>query len=198
MAELWDRPPFPRRGNRSQRVLFEAIGRALMAWEEVEVSLSHIYSAMKTESRFDDAAAHEYGAPNSFWARLTLLEQEAQQFFRRRPHQDREAEFCGILRLARGYAGRRNDIAHAVVRHIHWQIDLGSPVTLLSIAPHFEWCVVPPDFRGNKFTKRNRPLYVFTSRELSRFAGAFWEIQRKATILGAEIARASPYRPTRL
>jgi hypothetical protein len=47
MPDPWDRPPFPGRGN-SQRTLYEAIGRALMAWEEVEGAFAHLYSTFLT------------------------------------------------------------------------------------------------------------------------------------------------------
>jgi len=40
MPDTWDRPSFPTRGNKSDRVLFEAIGRALNAWEQVETALA--------------------------------------------------------------------------------------------------------------------------------------------------------------
>ena len=41
-ANPWDAPPFPKRGNRSSRVLYEAIGRALTTWELLETYLAKI------------------------------------------------------------------------------------------------------------------------------------------------------------
>ena len=51
MPDPWDRPPFPRRGN-SERTLYEAIGRALMAWEEVEGAFAHLYSTLSHRLTF--------------------------------------------------------------------------------------------------------------------------------------------------
>jgi hypothetical protein len=54
----WDRPQLARRGS-AERVLYEAIGRTLMAWEEVEGACAHLYSAFIAGWRFSVEANRE-------------------------------------------------------------------------------------------------------------------------------------------
>ena len=182
MGNPWDRPPFPKDGNVSQRVLFESIGRALMAWEEVEGSLAHLYSAISTGSQFDEPSNKAYGNPDNFRERLGALRQNACRYFVKNCDQHREGQFAKIAELAEGFSGRRNDIAHGRARPIQWI--LGKPRSLLGDAP-FRWCIIPPHFRGNKFTPGNVPHYVLTSREINVFAGKFWDV----AVLASDLAR---------
>ena len=72
MPDPWDRPPFPKAGN-SPRILYEAIGRALMAWEEVEGAFAHLYSTFLTGWPFDVEANRQYGEPLNFVHRIEGL-----------------------------------------------------------------------------------------------------------------------------
>jgi hypothetical protein len=178
MADPWERPPFPKKGNRSQRVLFSAMGAALNAWEEVEVSLAHLYAALVTGDRFDPTASHAYGVPLNFSTRYAGLQTAAQDHFSRNPSQMIEGEFCRLMRLVTGYSARRNDIAHSHALHIHWVRNPLAPETLLSSDADLSWCLVPPFFKANKFTSENRPAYVFTSLEMNEYCDVFWDIAR--------------------
>jgi hypothetical protein len=177
MMNPWDRPPIPNRGNRSDRVLFEAIGRTLNAWEQVEAASAHLYSALLAGNPFDLSANRAYGEPTSFVQRSAGLQRAAQTYFTARPRQDLEAEFDRLVKLAIGYSARRNDIAHGLARFIHWVLEPASPEGLLT-APTLQWCLVPPHFRKDKFTANNAPLYVLTSWEINEFGHVFWDIAR--------------------
>ncbi len=187
MPEPWDRPPMPKRGNRSERVLFEAVGRALMAWEEIETALAHLYAALATGDRFHPVSNREYGKPPTFIERLKGVEKKAARYFVKLPDQERESEFARIFALSTGFSGRRNDIAHGRVRLIHWIINPGSREALLSLAgtKAMQSCMIPAHFKGDKFTSENLPLYVYTSREINHIAAQFWPISRRV----AELAR---------
>ena len=178
MAEPWDRPPFPPHGNKSQRALFAAMGQTLNAWEEVEVSMAHLYSAFTTGDRFDAKANHAYGAPDNFRGRLGLLQEAALQHYIAHPSQEIEGECSRLLRFVTGYSARRNDIAHGHVLLAQWVIRIPGhpPPSLLSTAGEEQWCLVPPHFRANKFTTRNRPAYALTSWEIGEFGRVFWDL----------------------
>ena len=92
MGNPWDRPPLPTQGNRSIRILFEAIGRTLNAWEEIEVEMAHTYSAFAAGERFDAAANRAYGEPSNFVSRLAGLQRVAQTYFVACPSQEVEGE----------------------------------------------------------------------------------------------------------
>jgi hypothetical protein len=190
MSNPWDRPPFPTRGN-SERVLFEAVGRALMAWEEVEGAFAHLYSTFLTGWPFDLRANRKYGEPLNFVHRVEGLKKAGCRFFRRGPSQDREGEFDEVIRQALGWSARRNDVAHGRARYVHWVLDPSSRDTLLSASVSRKWCVIPAHFRADKFVDEDTPAYVFTSRELRRFADSFWDLARQANSLMHKIESPS-------
>lgn len=197
MPEPWDRPPLPKRGNRSDRVLFKSIGRALNAWEEVEISMAHLCAAFATGDRFDSQANHAYGEPSNFNARRDRLQHAAERYFLAHPSQDVEGEFCRLMRLATGYSARRNDIAHGHSLPIQWTVDPAARPSLLSIAGHHEWCLVPPHFSAKKFTGKNRPAYAFTSREVHQFGQVFWDIAHAVSNLSIWAIQHGPSPYTR-
>lgn len=177
MGNPWDRPPFPKRGNKSIRVLQQAMGFSLSAWEQIEIALAHLYAAMTTGDRFNSSANHAYGEPANFAQRFASLQQIAEQHFMKYPSQDIEGEFCRLGKLITGYSGRRNDIAHSQALYIHWAIDHPPHRTILGMTENDrQWCLTPPHFRANKFTGRNRPAYALTSREVREFGLVFWDI----------------------
>ena len=108
MPNPWDQPPFPKRGN-SERILFQAIGRALMAWEEVEGAFAHLYSTFLTGWPFVETANRQYGEPLNFVHRAQGLQQTACSVLsQRNPSQDREGTFDGVLcGSAIGWSGQK-------------------------------------------------------------------------------------------
>ena len=192
MPTPWDRPPFPKRGNLTQRALYEAIGRTLNAWEEIEISMAHLYAAFATGDRFDPAANHAYGVEANFNQRLAALQRVAEQYFMRHPSQDVEGEFCRLTRFVVGYSARRNDIAHSHALLSEWVIEPGSPQSLFSLAGKHRWCLVPPHFRANKFTPNKRPAYALTSWEINEFGTVFWDIAHALSNLSIWVIQHVP------
>lgn len=192
----WDPPPFPKKGNASQKVLFAAMGAALNAWEEIEMSCAHLYAAFVTGDRFNYVASHAYGESLNFRDRFAMLQREAQKHFIAHPSQPIEAEFCRLAKLITGYSARRNDIAHAHALHIEWVRDPSSTNTLLSYGSDLRWCLVPPFFKASKFTARKRPAYVLTSFEMNQYRDVFWDLAHalsNLSIWAIQHAPPSPY-----
>jgi hypothetical protein len=179
VPDPWDAPPFPKRGNHSRRVLYESIGRALSTWEELESTLARLYAAFCGKDQYDTEANHAYGTELNFRNRLTELQRSACRYFIKRPHQDLEGDLAWVVRYATGYSRRRNDVAHGVVRLLHMVLDPRQG--FLSAEPG--WCLVPPHFREDKFSSPTLPDYILTSREINRFANAFWPLVRRAHAL---------------
>jgi hypothetical protein len=194
MAHPWDRPPFPKRGNISQSVMFAAMGRALNAWEEVEISMAHLYAAFLTGDRFDPTANHAYGVEANFNQRSAGLQRIADNHFIGRPSQSIEGEFYRLIQLVTHYSARRNDIAHGHTLQAHWVLKPDSRATLLT-APNEGWCIVPPHFRANKFTNQNRPVYALTSWELNEFSDVFWDMARGISNLSIWVIQHVPSSP---
>lgn len=191
MAEPWDIPPFPKQGNASQKVLFAAIGRATAAWADVEVTFAHLLSVFLAGNQFDARANRAYGEKETFAHRQALLTAAAEAHWRKRPDQALEGRLKELMILAMNLSRRRNDIAHGVLRFIHWIREPNSRATLLSGGADLRWCLIPPHFNGKKFTSENRPEYVFTSREINRFAEAFWDLARDSSNLARKVENAA-------
>jgi hypothetical protein len=180
----WDRPPFAKCGS-AQRVLYEAIGRTLMNWEEIEGSFAHLYSAFVTGGRHDTTANRQYGEPLNFAHRIEGLKTVARRHFHKHPSQDTEGTFDEIIRLSLGWSGRRNDIAHGRARPSQWlsQWLIKSETTTHEFA---RWCVIPAHFRGEKFPD-DIPAYILSSREIRRFGDAFGKLAGRVETFAYEL-----------
>ena len=68
----WDRRSWPKRGDRSSRKLFAAIGAALTAWEYHESTLSDLFSMLVAGGK-SIIARRAFSAVRTFEGRLVTL-----------------------------------------------------------------------------------------------------------------------------
>ena len=95
---------------------YAAVGRALSAWEGVELRLAEVYSIFTIE-KMDLELVRDYGSANqTFRWRIAAIEKAAKQYFIRKPCQDYEGDFLKMTALATDLAEGRNNIAHGIVR----------------------------------------------------------------------------------
>lgn len=117
MANPWDLPPIPSEGDATMELTYAGVGFVMSHWENVEVTLSHLYSHF-VGKEYQAEAMHEYGTPSTFKeGRLQKLIGAAERYLR---DQQMECEFYGLATELIGYANRRNDVAHGVVRSREW------------------------------------------------------------------------------
>lgn len=177
MAERnpWDRPPLARQGNRSDRALFESIGRTLNAWEQIESELAHLYSALITGEIFDPQANLAYGVAHTIQLRLATLQRAATAHFARRPSQEIEGEFERLSGMVYRYSARRNDIAHGIALPFQWIVTPTLEGLVMIPTRASTWCVIPPHYRP-KTEPGTYPAYLLTSREINAFGAVFLKI----------------------
>ncbi len=185
-AELkpWSRRPWPKRGNRSQARLYEAVGRALSEWERYDAVLSFMFSAFVTTKDFL-AARRAYGSVRTFEGRCEMLRAAAEAYFIDHPDEALAARFKQIMTNSKNYSERRNDITHAAVDHFRPE----PPKKQKMPAPNTY--ALFPSFA----TFRNRdpdgtPTYCYTADELEYFRQEFFKLRRPAADLSAEISTA--------
>jgi hypothetical protein len=162
MTKPWDVPPFPTKGDDTDDSTYAGVGRVLSRWEEVEVSLTHIYAAFL--GRPHDPKAHRsyMGDGRIFSDRLNNLRSVAGKFFVKNPNQKDEANLDGILDTAQRFSERRNEVSHGIVRPIQWYKTLSSGDSI-----GLQFVLVPPHYNWRKFNKDNsRPSFAYTSVEL--------------------------------
>jgi hypothetical protein len=178
VTRLWDRPPLPRRGDPHEDITFSYVGRVVTAWEAVEFELSRLYTWFRG-SLDDTSLMRDYGAGRIFRERAERLNAAAEKFFISQPSQEVERQFFDLLLQTKGYAERRNDIAHGMV----FQIDHISHFRRRMKIKHLgqdHFAVIPPLYANRFHNEAGLPSFAYTSVEMSRLISRFSRIRSHA------------------
>jgi hypothetical protein len=116
----WCRPLNPARGDPLESTIFEAVGRALTAWEELEATLGIMYStAIGIGFNHSLPAIRAYGSVVAFKGRSDMIAAGLEAMFFMRPSgpmkTQLQADMAAVLTRAGQFSTRRNEIAHGVV-----------------------------------------------------------------------------------
>lgn len=171
-GNVYDRPPFPEKGDWSESALYESIGRALSSWEFFERLFAMLFQVLIGPSLHPTAGFRAYGSIVSFTSRLAMVEAATEAYFME-SHQFDDKENCHhelikIFKEAKKLSDRRNDIAHGIVDS--YSIPSGPVIGL---------ALMPPDYKtawhelGLKTTFATKPKYAYTSAEINFFARIF-------------------------
>jgi hypothetical protein len=139
----------------------------LSQWEFVEVELSHIYAIFCGKYFLAEAYDDYYQEGRTTKNRIKRIENAAERYFQRFPSQALEGQFSQLTRKIGGFADRRHEVAHGVVRPIQWFRTAVPQITTSPEAP-FEYCLAPPHYQRGWIDENQRPLYIYTSTELKR------------------------------
>lgn len=173
------------KGSDTSNELYMAVGRALSAWEGVENALADAFTLLIGAREIVPPvvpAVRAYGAVAGFSGRADMLQAAAEGFFewipRGAPHEDHKLteyrkklsdEFGDLLDEARGFALRRNEIAHGIVTG-------GSP-------PHY---LYPPLYSARKYRVRNpdltmheRASFCYSAIEVHYYEAQFHALENK-------------------
>jgi hypothetical protein len=102
-------------GETDPNQLYIAVGRAIHAWESMEISLARLYAMIAGLPETPMAFA-DYGSENKiFINRLAALNEAATAYFVNIPDQNREGELSDLLRDAKDLSIKRHRIAHGFV-----------------------------------------------------------------------------------
>jgi hypothetical protein len=175
MTSPWDRPSIPANGAIAADEIYVHVGRALSAWEEFEIDLSWLYAALTGMPLHTQASYHAYmEKADNYNGRSRNLVKAANEYFVRHPNQQEEAQFCEIITVAKGWAARRNDIAHSVVRPVYrgYQTADGGSFDEWARRPE-EYLLYPPEYAEGKFNDIGQPAYAYGVADLIHFAGIF-------------------------
>jgi hypothetical protein len=176
--QAWEVPPLPEKGDWSESGLFEAIGRALSAWERFEHSLADLYMAFLSPHVGGLPAYRAYGSIITAKGRLEMIQVAGRAYFSTSPDAKGETGLKQIIKLASDYGPRRNELAHGIVG------PYSSPAGhVRGVALH------PSDYATNKQILRGGleietmwgpratiPRYAYTSAEVKFFTRKFGEL----------------------
>ena len=159
---------------------YAAVGRCLSSWENMEFSMSMLYSQFRG-SRGKIEYFHEYGTSGKiFVERLSSMERVAELYFVGRPDQEFEASLSLVVNAARRLAVRRNEIAHGVVSvfAVNPELVLGDPT--VSPWPN-RYFLAPPHHAFLKYGEEGQ--YQYGSTALAQLQNAFDLFQKSITKL---------------
>lgn len=174
----WDPIPIPTHADPIDSATYEGVGRVISQWESVEFQLSRLYSAFVGDS--DGPPIQQYGVGRIFKERLAILERSAQQWFISQPSQHAEGHFDRIVEQVRGFADRRNEVAHGIVFPVHTVSFFMETMKLPS--GNEWWALVPPYHLLRKHDERGAPTYVYTRAELFTLAATLTKV---ISVIGA-------------
>jgi hypothetical protein len=178
MPNPWDKPSSApnRRGDADANALYRSVGRALSAWEGLEADLGSVCAALTLapSQRYAAPAIRAFGTVNNTGSRAEMITHAAEAFFHLASSSVRDdvdvlmTELKEILKHYRGWAARRNDIAHGYVtesRHPDYTRDDQPIITTYTLCPS----------HGNskKWMLHMEPIYNYIAFEIDVFAEAF-------------------------
>jgi hypothetical protein len=174
MANPWDRPPFPNSGDDDQNLTYAAVGRFTSEWEMLESELSHLFAHFIGKYGTNEAYDDYYDKSKTGARRLQTLEEAAEKYFCANPNQADEGDFSELIKKVSGFAERRHEIAHGILRPYHYL-----KLTMFEVnrerVSQFQHCIAPPHYQRNWLDQERRwPIYTYTSVEIN----GLWEALR--------------------
>ena len=112
---IWDRPPFPQKGDADEKEIWTAVGAAVSAWGEYEAKLGRLFTVFIAGDSPSPQAKRAFGRIRTFEGRRDLLRGSSEAFFHYRHGTPQEQDLLkGIIKDALCAAERRNDLAHGI------------------------------------------------------------------------------------
>ncbi len=174
---FWTRSQIEQSGDSKADAIYLAVGIALTRWEIVEEAFSGLFGYFVESPA--QAATRAYGTVMANAAKIKMMEEAAQIFFRLYQIEDKYSKTLEKLLEHYEYAhGRRSDIAHGVVMgFIKGAENLGS-------------YLVPPRYNSRNTKAFAEPnvgdffylriaKYHYTSLDISMFTGKFNLLQQE-------------------
>ena len=164
MNNPWDVQAPAGHGDQQEETLYAAVGRALSRWEELEEDLADLFAGfVGAKQRVHDSnnpACRAYGSIPNFSTRADMLNAAADAFFANIDRPALKANYKEVIKQCRGFAARRNEIAHGTR-------SLNSSLGNL---------LVPAYYNSRKYAGDDNPAYSYSSKEINYYAGMFAEL----------------------
>jgi hypothetical protein len=182
MQNAWDIPPPPAEGDEFPHLIYEAVGRALSQWEELEQTLAALYAffvSIGTQIDFDSPATRAYGTIVGFTGRKDMLDAAAKTYFHSLPAKQDEENYAKLINTVARFSARRNEIAHGCVTH-----------------DGKGWVLRPASYNSRKNPLNNLPTYTYGSKEIGHLRRSFRTLHVEASgVLIVNLRTTAPPRP---
>jgi hypothetical protein len=185
MPNPWDVPPHTSTPNKDLTELHAAMGRCLTTWELVENDIAEIFAVFTgSNAPGSQPAIRAYGTIISFMSRAQMVEAAADAYFHLNPDQALSDEFWDIMKAAKGWAGRRNDVAHAIV------------VPMPSDPSPEGFALYPGLYNSKKWSMSGEePAFTYSSVEIDGFGRQFDVLWKRTAALLLKLEKHSADTP---
>ncbi len=190
MPNPWDMPFLAQEGDIDPERIYAGIGRVSCQWEDLEISLSHLYSCLVGKPHQADAM-YDYGDKAAFRARVRILLEPAHQCFR---DQDREAQLDQLCEELIGFSCRRNDVAHGVVRpkEFYAGAQALTSKSVVEFPTTYTYWLVPAHYKMEKAGSRELPSYAYNQKLLYELQQNLLRLTHKISSLKHDLF---PFKP---
>jgi len=184
MKNPWDpRDPSPM-GDSDENAIFNAVGRALTEWEQVENACARLFAIVVSVNQrrtYHAPAVRAYGCIVSVPTKCEMLRLAATPYFARRKSKTQfEAQFRKLVAEYADFSGRRNDIAHGSVNRVF--------ITEKRTAKgHRRGAIgfyLLPSFYNPKKFKEEKFSYQYTSSDVTYYKQEFTKLSLRIGGLG--------------
>lgn len=178
----WDRTPWPDDGDPEQNATYAAVGAALSQWALFEVVLGRLFEAFITLDLASDAGRRAFEAVRTFESRSSMLRAAGQSYFASFHNKQVNSDFDELLKAAKNYSERRNEIAHGAVKPF--------PTLKASPAPAISgYALMPSAYDPYKATVWGGIKYAYTSKEMQEYASHFATLVDPANMISLHIVQ---------
>lgn len=180
----WDiRDPSPF-GDLEEDALFNAVGRALTVWEEVEAECARLFGVLVSsrQRRTHRApAVRAFGSIVAARSRSAMLRLAAESYFATRHAKRRmQKQFEDLLREYEQYVDRRNEIAHGAVKRIFTKNTAKKP-------RYMGIFLIPSLYNPKKF-KKGEFTYQYVSGDLVHYRQEFSKLALRIADLRKQLS----------
>ncbi|NBR59873.1 MAG: hypothetical protein EBT89_12050 [Opitutaceae bacterium] len=180
MSNPWDIPAAPATGDADASITYAAVGRALSAWERLELDLIMLYAGLLKQRPLDARRNPKYLEANVFRTRMAEVERAARCYFILHPDQALEGDFRTASNLVTNLSSRRHEIAHGIVTPLHrWE---GTSEGLDQALRKMMYLLGPPTYRQKWFDEDGlTPEFLYSSVEIDQITRQF-ELARQPVL----------------
>jgi hypothetical protein len=163
-------------GDSDENSIFNAVGRALTEWEQVESACARLFALLVSANQrraYHAPAVRAYGCINSVATKCEMLRLAATPYFARRKSKAQfESPFKKLMSEYSDFSARRNDIAHGSVKRVF--------ITEKSTAKGHRRSAIGfyllPSFYNPKKFKEEKFSYQYTSSDLIHYQQEFTKL----------------------
>jgi hypothetical protein len=194
MDDPWKRPPHSttpnRQGDPASNPIFCALGKAVSAWEGVGAAMNAIYYAILDDDQRDELDSvdlNAFGDLRNVHKRAKNLHDRWRLFSKSLSTVETpevgaiDAELTSALAAVRGWAERRNDLAHGYVSETE------APDYTKDEQPLTKQFALCPSFARPSKWPHAEPEYNYLAKEIEAFARAFRMLDERLERIAAHV-----------